>query len=119
MSDDAKVGDRVSWSSSGGKSVGRVRKKLTKPLEIKGHHVAASPENPELLVRSDRGGEAAHKPGSLHKLSGSPKTGGTAKSAPTKAAAKKKTAAKTPSSRGGARKSSVKRSVAKKAAAKK
>ena len=67
MSDDIEVGDRVAWSSSGGKSVGRVEKKLTKPIDIKGHHVAASADNPEFLVESDEGGRAAHKPASLKK----------------------------------------------------
>ena len=63
-----KAGDTVSWDSAGGHSVGKVVKKLTKPMQIKGHKVAASPENPEYLVKSDKsGGEAAHKPGSLKK----------------------------------------------------
>jgi len=39
---------------------------LTHPIEIKGHHVAASKENPEYLVKSNKPGkEAAHKPESL------------------------------------------------------
>lgn len=63
-----KAGDAVEWDSAGGHSVGKVVKKLTKPMQIKGHKVAASPENPEYLVKSDKsGGEAAHKPGSLKK----------------------------------------------------
>ena len=59
------VGDRVGWESSGGHSTGRVERKLTRPTRIKGHKVAASAENPEYRVRSDRGGVAAHKPGAL------------------------------------------------------
>ena len=62
-----KAGDKVSWSSSGGNAHGKVVKKLTKPTDIKGHHVAASPDNPEYLVRTDEGKEAAHKPGALKK----------------------------------------------------
>lgn len=63
-------GDRVEWSSHGGTAKGRVEKKLTKPMVIKGHYVAASPDNPEYLVRSDRsGGKAAHKRRALRKLS--------------------------------------------------
>jgi hypothetical protein len=63
-----KPGDRVTWSGSGGQIEGTVKKKLTSPTEIKGHHVAAAPDNPEYLVESDKtGAPAAHKPGSLHK----------------------------------------------------
>ena len=64
---DLKAGDKVEWDSSGGHSVGKVVKKLTKPTAIKGHKVAASPDNPEYLVKSDKGGEAAHKPEALKK----------------------------------------------------
>lgn len=64
---DLKKGDRVEWDSSGGHSVGKVVKKLTSPIEIKGHKVAASKDNPEYLVKSDKGGEAAHKPEALKK----------------------------------------------------
>ena len=63
-----KAGDRVRWHSSGGTSHGRVVKKLTSPCDIKGHHVAASKDNPEYLVETDEGKQAAHKPGSLEKL---------------------------------------------------
>jgi hypothetical protein len=46
-----------------------VRRKLTTPTTIKGHHVVASEENPEYLVVSDEtGAEAAHKPGALKKI---------------------------------------------------
>jgi hypothetical protein len=63
-----KVGDKVQWHSSQGTIHGTVKKKLTAPVEIKGHHVAASPENPEYLVVSDKtGAEAAHKPDALKK----------------------------------------------------
>lgn len=62
-----KAGDKVEWDSSGGHSKGKVVKKLTSPTQIKGHKVAASKDNPEYLVKSDKGGEAAHKPGALKK----------------------------------------------------
>jgi len=43
-----------------------VKKKLTKPTDIKGHHVAASADNPKYLVESEKSGkEAAHKPAAL------------------------------------------------------
>jgi len=62
-----KAGDKVEWDSSGGHSAGKVVKKLTTPTQIKGHKVAASKDNPEYLVKSDKGGEAAHKPAALKK----------------------------------------------------
>lgn len=69
MTEPFKKGDRVEWNSSGKKIVGKVEKKLTEPTEIKGHHVAASQENPQYLVKSDKTGqEAAHKAESLKKL---------------------------------------------------
>lgn len=63
-----KAGDKVEWDSSGGHSVGKVVKKLTKPTQIKGHKVAASPDNPEYMIKSDKGGTAAHKPDALKKV---------------------------------------------------
>ena len=62
-----KAGDKVQWHSSGGTSTGKVVKKLTSPIEIKGHHVAASKDNPEYLVETDEGAQAAHKPDALTK----------------------------------------------------
>ena len=61
-------GDKVGWDSSGGHSTGKVVRKLTSPTKIKGHKVAASKENPEYLVESDKSGaRAAHKPSALTK----------------------------------------------------
>ena len=42
MAKTLKSGDKVSWDSSGGHSTGKVVKKLTSPMAIKGHKVAAS-----------------------------------------------------------------------------
>ena len=68
--DGLKAGDHVTWSAEQGRVAGTVKKKLTAPIEIKGHHVAVSPENPEYLVESAKtGAQAAHKPGSLKKAS--------------------------------------------------
>jgi hypothetical protein len=65
-----EAGDKVEWESSGGHSVGKVVKKVTSPTKIKGHKVAASEDNPEYIVRSDKsGGVAAHKPGGLKRSS--------------------------------------------------
>lgn len=69
MAKQLKTGDQVAWRSSGGGSVGRVERKLTSPGKIKGHEVAASQDNPEYLVRSDKSGEvAAHKPSALRRV---------------------------------------------------
>jgi hypothetical protein len=68
MPDDFKRGDTVEWNTSQGATAGTVKKKLTEPMEIKDHHVAASDSNPEYLVESESSGaEAAHKPDALTK----------------------------------------------------
>jgi hypothetical protein len=65
MAKPVKTGDRVAWQSS----VGRVERKLTSPGKIKGHEVAASHDNPEFLVRSDKSGKvAAHKLSALRRV---------------------------------------------------
>ncbi len=61
-------GDKVSWDHSQGSSDGEVVKKVTSPTRIKGHKVAASKDNPEYIVQSDKtGAKAAHKPSELRK----------------------------------------------------
>lgn len=68
MAEKLKKGDKVEWETSQGKTRGTVKKKLTAPTKIKEHKVAASKDNPEYLVESDKSGkEAAHKPESLKK----------------------------------------------------
>ena len=63
-----KPGDQVAWASSGGHATGKMVKKLTSATRIKSHKVAASQENPELLVKSDKTGKvAAPKPAALKK----------------------------------------------------
>ena len=65
-SKEPKKGDEVTWDTFQGETHGKVEKKLTSPMDIKGHHVAASKENPEFLVKSETSGkEAAHKPEEL------------------------------------------------------
>ncbi|GAA6618538.1 DUF2945 domain-containing protein [Scytonema sp. NUACC26] len=69
MTDEFKKGDKVQWKTSQGETTGEIEKKLTSPTDIKGHHVAASKDNPEYLVKSDKTGkEAAHKPNALEKI---------------------------------------------------
>ena len=67
MTKQLKAGDKVSWKSHGGTAKGKVVKKLTEPTQIKGHKVAASKDNPEFLVKTDEGKEAAHKAEALTK----------------------------------------------------
>lgn len=68
MAEKLKTGDKVEWETSQGKTSGTVKKKLTEPTDIKTHHVAASEDNPEFLVESEKSGkQAAHKPESLKK----------------------------------------------------
>ena len=68
MAKELKSGDKVSWDSSGGHSVGKVVRKQTAPARIKGHKVAASKDDPQYIVKSDKTGrEAAHKAEALKK----------------------------------------------------
>lgn len=69
MAKDLHAGDKVSWSSHGGTAKGKVVKKITAPTSIKGHQVAASPDNPELVVETDESKRAAHTPSALKKRS--------------------------------------------------
>ena len=63
-----KAGDTVKWDHSQGTTQGKVIKKVTSPTQIKGHKVAASKDNPEYIVQSDKtGAKAAHKPTELRK----------------------------------------------------
>ncbi|GIF37838.1 hypervirulence associated TUDOR domain-containing protein [Actinoplanes xinjiangensis] len=62
-----KKGDKVSWRSHGETVRGTVEQKITERTESAGRTVAASAEEPQYKVRSDRTGrEAVHKPGALH-----------------------------------------------------
>ncbi|BAZ51712.1 hypothetical protein NIES4103_43700 [Nostoc sp. NIES-4103] len=69
MTEEFNKGDKVKWNTAQGETTGEVEKKLTSPTDIKGHHVAASKDNPEYLVKSDKTGkEAAHKPDALEDI---------------------------------------------------
>jgi hypothetical protein len=62
-----KRGDKVQWRSHGQTVSGTVEQKLTRRGEAAGRTVAASPDEPQYLVRSDKTGRAAvHRPESLH-----------------------------------------------------
>ena len=68
MGEALKSGDRVTWKSHGGKAEGKVVKKVTSSMTIKGHKVAATKDNPEYLVETDEGRRAAHKKEALTKV---------------------------------------------------
>ena len=65
MTKTFKRGDAVSWKSHGGTAHGKVVAEVTERTRIKGHTVAASPDNPELIVETEKGAKAAHKPSAL------------------------------------------------------
>jgi Hypervirulence associated proteins TUDOR domain len=63
-------GDKVEWSSHGGTASGEVEKEITERTEAAGRTVAASEDDPQYLVKSEKsGGEAVHKPSALRKKS--------------------------------------------------
>lgn len=68
MTDAFKPGDSVEWDTPQGVTRGTVKRKLTREMHIKNHKVAASKDNPQYLVESDKSGaEAAHKPSELRR----------------------------------------------------
>ncbi len=83
-----RPGQAVEWDASQGVIEGQVERVVTKPTKVKGHTAKASPEHPEVLVKSDRtGAEAVHRPQELRPAGAAAKPS-TAK----KAAARKKPA---------------------------
>jgi len=66
--DELRRGDNVTWNASAHEAEGEVVGRVTEETSVKGHKVAASEENPQYIVRSDKtGAEAAHKPSALTK----------------------------------------------------
>jgi plastocyanin len=66
MTKSLKAGDHVAWNTSQGETHGVVVKKVNSTTHIKGHKVAASKDNPEYIVKSDKSGDkAAHKGSAL------------------------------------------------------
>ena len=64
--EDYKPGQRVKWNTPQGETSGVVVEKLTSEIKIEGHKVAASKEDPQWLVESEKTGRrAAHKPDAL------------------------------------------------------
>ncbi|MFD7713220.1 DUF2945 domain-containing protein [Streptomyces sp. NPDC059785] len=61
-------GDKVSWQSHGKETPGTVKKKITDRTKAAGRTVDASSDEPQYEVESEKsGGNAVHKPESLHK----------------------------------------------------
>jgi hypothetical protein len=60
-------GDKVVWSSHGQDDTpGVVERKITEDTELAGRTVCASEDEPQYLVRSEKGGgQAVHKPDAL------------------------------------------------------
>jgi hypothetical protein len=70
MTKEFSKGDKVEWSSHGAEAIGEVEEKITSRTEAAGRTVAASEDEPQYLVRSDKSGrEAVHKPDALTKKS--------------------------------------------------
>jgi hypothetical protein len=70
MTQSFKKGDKVEWATSQGKTHGTVEKKQTSETHIKGHKVAATNDDPQYIVKSDKScAEAAHKPDALKRTS--------------------------------------------------
>jgi hypothetical protein len=56
MTPNLKRGDRVEWSFRGRPVAGRVQRKLTKRAEIAGQVVAASPQDPRYVLKTEKSG---------------------------------------------------------------
>lgn len=72
MAKDLSKGDRVSWSTSQGRTQGKVVEKRTKDFQFAGQKFTASDDEPAYIVESEKSGDrAAHKGSALRKLSSS------------------------------------------------
>jgi hypothetical protein len=59
MTKDFKKGDKTEWSSRGGEATGEVEREITSRTEAASRTVAASKDDPQYLVKSEKsGGEA-------------------------------------------------------------
>jgi hypothetical protein len=67
MTANFSKGDKVRWNSHGGEAHGKVVRKQTEPTRIKGHKVAAGPDEPQFIVETEEGKRAAHRPEALSK----------------------------------------------------
>jgi hypothetical protein len=66
MRKNIKRGQAVEWDASQGTVRGTVEKIVTQTTRVKGHVAKATPEHPQVLVRSKKTGAAAiHRPDEL------------------------------------------------------
>jgi hypothetical protein len=66
---DLKVGDRVSWNTSQGRTRGTIVERKTKDFTFADQHFTASADFPAFLVEYEKSGDrAAHKRSALRKL---------------------------------------------------
>lgn len=64
-----KVGDRVSWDTSQGRTQGKIVEKKTKDFQLAKQQWRASEDEPMYVVESEKtGAKAAHEPSALKKL---------------------------------------------------
>lgn len=69
MGKELSKGDRVSWSTSQGRTQGTVEEKRVKDFEFAGQKFTASDDEPAYIVKSEKSGDkAAHKGSALRKL---------------------------------------------------
>jgi Hypervirulence associated proteins TUDOR domain len=68
MAREFRRGDRVEWNFGRGKAIGTVQRKVTSRTLLGKQRVAASPDDPRYVVKSEKSGkEAAHRPEALRR----------------------------------------------------
>lgn len=69
MSNSLEIGDRVSWSTSQGRTQGTIEERRTKDFQFDNQKFHASDDEPAFIVKSEKtGATAAHKGSALQKL---------------------------------------------------
>ncbi len=69
MAQELSQGDRVSWSTSQGRTQGTVVEKREKDFTFAGQKFTASADEPAFIVESEKSGDqAAHQRSALRKL---------------------------------------------------
>jgi hypothetical protein len=56
MAQELKRGDHVEWNFRGHTVRGRIRRRITKRMEVAGQIAAGTPDDPRYLVRSEKSG---------------------------------------------------------------
>ena len=65
---DIRIGDKVSWNTSQGRTHGRVVKRLTSRTMVGGTEIRATRDDPRFVVESEKtGARAAHTADALRK----------------------------------------------------